>query len=171
MADERDDFIVDYDLRKQSTSWWERQEKKRKEMETADENDYYDRTHGEGMYEESFSNKTFKSFVKLSEGAGDNKKSLADLSPDEIESLPDRFTCVTRTPGATTYSPVFQIVSKTRFIETPDKCFFIDSYWGYAYLRDVYLATYEDIEKYEQSRISAVKNGCSKYKSSVVTIR
>lgn len=48
-----EDFVVDYDLSKMSDEWWERQERKRIEMEEADEADAYDLEHEEGIYSSS----------------------------------------------------------------------------------------------------------------------
>lgn len=96
------------------------------------------------------------------------KKSLHDFTEEEIEDLPDRFLCVTRTPGLSYYYPVFSTVSKEEFIKDPDKCFYIDSYWKYAYSNDIYIATREDVEEYKKNRIASIERECNNYKKTLI---
>ena len=86
------------------------------------------------------------------------KKPITDFTSEEIALLPESFLCKTRYPGTSTLYYVFQVVSKSRFIENPNECFRIDSYWGYAWGHEIYIATYEDIDKKRKSEINKIES-------------
>ena len=95
------------------------------------------------------------------------RRSLDDLIEEEIDRLPERFTCVTRQPGSSSASPVFDIVSKSDFLKDPKKCFFIDNYWGYAFPHEIYIARPDEIKAAEDKEIEAIKSSYAKYNSAV----
>lgn len=86
-----------------------------------------------------------------------NRLPITELTEDEISVLPDQVTVVTRRPGPSSYIPEFRIVTKDR-LETPDKCILIDSYWGYAHGRDVYLATKGEVAEYFDRQIKRIEH-------------
>lgn len=83
--------------------------------------------------------------------------SITELTDDEISALPDQVTVVTRTPGASSYIPEFRIVTKDA-LKNPDKCIMIDSYWGYARGRDVYLASKGEVNEYFDEQIKRIEH-------------
>lgn len=96
-----------------------------------------------------------KRWIKASTNT--NRLPITELTDDEIHALPDQVTVVTRTPGASSYIPEFRIVTKDA-LKNPDKCVMIDSYWGYAHGRDVYLATKGEVAEYFDQRIKRIEH-------------
>lgn len=82
------------------------------------------------------------------------RKPITDFTEEEIALLPETFLCKTRYPGSSILHYIFQEVSKTRFVNNPNECFFIDSYWGYAWGNEIYIATYEDIGEQKKKKIN-----------------
>lgn len=97
----------------------------------------------------------------------DYKKPLSEFTQEELEALPEWFLCRTRIPGGF-YGYTFKNVSRKDAIKNPNECFTIDSYWGYAHGRDIYLATYEDVAEYEKKKIDAIKEQTKKWKRYIV---
>lgn len=83
---------------------------------------------------------------------------IKDLSEDELQNLPASVTLRTRIPGTTSGIQEFKVVSKDAIINNMDKCFIIDSYWGYAYPRDIYIASKEEVRESYQADIDKLKN-------------
>ena len=86
--------------------------------------------------------------------ASENSKyyTLDNLTPEEIDMLPDKFLCMTRSPGLSYSHYVFKVIDKSKFLSDPKRCFFLDSYWGYAFPHDVYLASHADVENYQRRK-------------------
>lgn len=91
-----------------------------------------------------------------------NRLPITKLTDDEILGLPEKVLVVTRRPGSSSYSPVFKIVNKS-MLSDPDKCVMIDSYWGYAYGRDIYLATKDEVREYYRTQIEHLEDEMNKY--------
>lgn len=89
------------------------------------------------------------------------RKPITELTEDEIMSLPDIFLCKTRIPGGY-HGYIFNPVLKSKLIENPDKCMMIDSYWGYAHGRDIYIATRQDLIDYKKEKLDAVEREINK---------
>ena len=106
-----------------------------------------------------------KKYIKAS--TIDYKKPLSEFTQEELESLPEWFFCTTRIPGGN-YGYTFKVVRRDAAIENPDRCLTIDSYWGCAYGRDIYLASYQDIADYEKKKIDAIKEQTRKWKQYIV---
>lgn len=87
---------------------------------------------------------------------------ITELTDDEIQRLPNQITVVTRRPGASSYSPEFRVVNRDA-LENPDECIFIDSYWGYARGRDVYIATKGEVEEYFDKQIQRLQQNQRKF--------
>ena len=88
---------------------------------------------------------------------------ITKLTEDEIYGLPDNVTLVTRVPGSTSGEQIFKVVNKDK-LKNPDKCFMIDSYWGYAHGEDIYIASRSDVESYMQHEIDTIKAQYNKYR-------
>lgn len=87
---------------------------------------------------------------------------ITKLTEDEIRGLPDKLTLVTNMPGVVG-EPIFKVVSKEKIAADPDKCFMINSYWGYADGRDVYIASRKYVENYKKDQIAAIEKQLSEY--------
>lgn len=96
------------------------------------------------------------------------KEPISHFSDEEIASLPDVFLCMTRYPGSSVSHYIFGTVLKSDFIKNPNKCFLIDSYWGYASGRDIYIATYKDIEEWRKKKIDDIEKEFSKLSKYIV---
>ena len=92
-----------------------------------------------------------------------DRSPITELTEDEIQGLPDKITLVTSVPGISQYVPKFQIVNKEK-LHDPDECLIIDSYWGYAYGRDIYIATEEEITEYYKKQIQQLETTSNNYK-------
>lgn len=103
-----------------------------------------------------------KKVIKAS-SQNSNQLPITELTEDELYALPQQVTLVTRQPGPSSYVPVFKVVNKEKIAADPDKCFVIDSYWGYAHGRDIYIASRRDIEEYKKSQIAAIENQFRNY--------
>lgn len=114
--------------------------------------------------------KKYISADTATEQTENNEEALAYMSEDKINDLPDMFLCCTRVPGGD-YGNIFKILSKEAFLKDPDKCFFIDGYWGYAYADDIYLATSKDLDKYYKDRVDELNRSKQKLESSVNEMR
>lgn len=114
--------------------------------------------------------KKYISADTANEQTGKNEEALAYMSEEDLDALPDMFLCCTRVPGGD-YGNIFKILSKESFLKDPDKCFFIDGYWGYAYADDIYLATSEDLDKYYKDRVDELNRKMQKLESSVNKMR
>ena len=88
---------------------------------------------------------------------------ITKLTEDELYALPQKVTLVTRRPGSSSYIPVFKVVSKEAIVADPDKCLFIDSYWGYAHGRDIYIASRKDVKEEKQRQIAAIEKQFRNY--------
>ena len=96
------------------------------------------------------------------------EEALAYMSEEELNALPDKFLCYTRVPGgAFGFDNMFAVLSKESYLKAPDKCFFIDSYWGYAYPEDIYLATREDLDRYYKHKLDEIDKQKEKLESDV----
>ena len=84
--------------------------------------------------------------------------SIDKLTPSQLDTLPEYFTCYTRSPGGYNSEYIFRVVSKDKLLTNPEKCFFIDSYWGYAFPHDVYLATVDTVERYQARELQKLKD-------------
>lgn len=89
---------------------------------------------------------------------------ITKLTEDELFGLPQKVTLKTRRPGASYYIPVFQVVDKEKIAADPDKCLLVDSYWGWASGRDVYLASRKDIEEERKRQIEAIEKKMADYR-------
>ena len=110
-----------------------------------------------------------KVIASLSTELFDVKEPLSHFTDEQIAALPDRFTVKTRIPGGN-YGSKFVVLGKDRFLADPRKCVIIDSYWGYAHPSDIYLATREDIYKYQTSRLAELDQEKENLKNRVRTL-
>lgn len=92
-----------------------------------------------------------------------NQLPITKLSEDELMLLPDKVTLVTNVPGVVG-ELMFQVVSKDKILSDPDKCFFINSYWKYAYGNDVYIASKQDVEQYRKKQIAIIDDQTRAYR-------
>ena len=92
---------------------------------------------------------------------------ITKLTEDEMSRLPDKVTLVTNMPGVIG-EPIFKVVSTDKIATDPDKCFMINSYWGYAHGRDVYLASKSDVDACMNREIENVKAQYDKYRRSAL---
>lgn len=97
----------------------------------------------------------------------DRRRPITEFTEAEIASLPDAFLCVTRIPGGL-HGNKFGVVRKSEMINDPNKCMIIDSYWGYAHGRDVYIARGSDLTEYKKEKIDAIEREVSKLRKSLV---
>lgn len=51
-------------------------------------------------------------YMKFFSYSKPNRTPITELTDDQIAALPERFLCVTRTPGRSSYLPVFAVVKK-----------------------------------------------------------
>ena len=86
---------------------------------------------------------------------------ITKLTEDEILGLPENVTLVTRIPSSN--AQMFKVVRKDK-LSNPDKCFMIDSYWGYAHGNNIYLASRDDVEAYMRYEIENIKSQYDNYK-------
>lgn len=92
-----------------------------------------------------------------------NQLPITDLTEDTISMLPDKVTVVTRVPGSSRGAKIYEVVSKDK-LANPDKCLFIDSYWGYAHGHDIYIASKSAVAAYMKSKIDAIEQEYDKYR-------
>lgn len=91
-----------------------------------------------------------------------DREPITELTEDEISGLPERVLVMTRKLGTTAHTPVFRIVTKSE-LSNPDECVLIDSYWGYASGRNVYLATKDEVREYYKEQIAHLEDEMNKY--------
>lgn len=96
----------------------------------------------------------------------DVKEPLSSFTDEQIAALPAQFTVKTRIPGGN-FGSKFVVLDKARFLANPRECVFIDSYWGYAWPSDIYLATREAIYNYQSSRLAELDQEKEKLKNQV----
>ena len=87
---------------------------------------------------------------------------ITKITEDELYALPDKLTLVTDMPGVIG-EPIFKVVSKEKIAADPDKCFMINSYWGYAHGSDIYIASRKDVENYRKEQIAIIEEQTKDY--------
>lgn len=106
------------------------------------------------------------SYVKASSESYDRPKSLSDFTEEEINALPPKFCVRTRIPGGN-WGNKYTILSKEDFIKNPDECFWIDSYWRYAFSSDIYLVSRKQLDNYRQEKLQAMEEEKAKFLNQV----